>query len=273
MLRHECDLHDVTSFPEPPGCSPRAPVPGRTVVNPAAARGFTMKERGSSASRADTDVGRARGLHRSLTEDRTTYVVPAETARPTPTASPTRARRARRQRRANVSEVSLEELRDSRRTSSSPNGPKKSPAAPRLLGGHRERGWGAAPRNTTPRTASPASRHPLVDQQRLDDCARHPHFNRLFWDCGTAPTTVIEHGPPDPGSRYRGERSTVGIRDQRAGPAVADYRNPTSSSTSRASRSTPSASTEIAARSTPGQEVDTVKFAGQPRPCSSSTRR
>jgi hypothetical protein len=31
------------------------------------------------------------------------------------------------------------------------------------------------------------------------------HFNRLFWDCGTARTTVIEHGIPDPGYRYTGE--------------------------------------------------------------------
>ncbi|MFB3738024.1 MAG: glycosyltransferase [Candidatus Velamenicoccus archaeovorus] len=31
------------------------------------------------------------------------------------------------------------------------------------------------------------------------------HFNRLFWDTGTTPTTVIEHGVIDPGHRYTGE--------------------------------------------------------------------
>ena len=31
------------------------------------------------------------------------------------------------------------------------------------------------------------------------------HFNDLFWDCGTTPTRVIEHGIVDPGDRYSGE--------------------------------------------------------------------
>ena len=31
------------------------------------------------------------------------------------------------------------------------------------------------------------------------------HFNDLFWDCGTTPTRVIEHGVVDPGDRYSGE--------------------------------------------------------------------
>jgi hypothetical protein len=31
------------------------------------------------------------------------------------------------------------------------------------------------------------------------------HFNDLFWDCGTTPTGVIEHGVVDPGDRYSGE--------------------------------------------------------------------
>ena len=31
------------------------------------------------------------------------------------------------------------------------------------------------------------------------------HFNRLYWDNGVAPTTVIEHGIVDPGARYTGE--------------------------------------------------------------------
>jgi glycosyltransferase involved in cell wall biosynthesis len=31
------------------------------------------------------------------------------------------------------------------------------------------------------------------------------HFNDLFWDCGSTPTRVIEHGIVDPGDRYSGE--------------------------------------------------------------------
>ena len=31
------------------------------------------------------------------------------------------------------------------------------------------------------------------------------HFNDLFWDCGSTPTRVIEHGIVDPGDRYTGE--------------------------------------------------------------------
>jgi glycosyltransferase involved in cell wall biosynthesis len=31
------------------------------------------------------------------------------------------------------------------------------------------------------------------------------HFNDLFWDCGSTPTRVIEHGIVDPGERYTGE--------------------------------------------------------------------
>ncbi len=49
------------------------------------------------------------------------------------------------------------------------------------------------------------------------------HFNRLFWDCGDAPTDVVEHGIVDPGHRYSGElpRAAVAINDPvRRGRAV-----------------------------------------------------
>jgi hypothetical protein len=41
------------------------------------------------------------------------------------------------------------------------------------------------------------------------------HFNRLFWDTGTTPTRVIEHGILDPGYRYTGElpRAAVVINE------------------------------------------------------------
>src|SRR5690606_38982310 len=49
------------------------------------------------------------------------------------------------------------------------------------------------------------------------------HFNQLFWDTGSARTTVIEHGIVDPGYRYTGElaRAAVVINDPvRRGRAV-----------------------------------------------------
>jgi glycosyltransferase involved in cell wall biosynthesis len=50
----------------------------------------------------------------------------------------------------------------------------------------------------------PDTRHPLADQ---DDIliAHVTGFNDLFWDCGGARTTVIEHGIVDPGRRWTGE--------------------------------------------------------------------
>jgi len=65
-------------------------------------------------------------------------------------------------------------------------------------------------------------------QGRIDEL-RHPaadwgipivhvtRFNRLLWDCGSAPTHVLEHGIPDPGARYTGElpRAAVVINEAR----------------------------------------------------------
>ncbi|MEV6606615.1 glycosyltransferase [Kutzneria sp. NPDC051319] len=46
--------------------------------------------------------------------------------------------------------------------------------------------------------------HPIAD--RTDIRLVHvTHFNEVMWDSGRAPTTVIEHGVPDPGPRYTGE--------------------------------------------------------------------
>jgi hypothetical protein len=46
-------------------------------------------------------------------------------------------------------------------------------------------------------------RHPAADRRDLV-IAHVTHFNDLFWDCGTAQTTVIEHGILDPGHRFTG---------------------------------------------------------------------
>jgi hypothetical protein len=59
-------------------------------------------------------------------------------------------------------------------------------------------------------------RHPAADRPRLV-VVHVTHFNDLFWDCGTTPTRVIEHGVVDPGYRYRGDtaRAAVVINEAR----------------------------------------------------------
>ncbi len=59
-------------------------------------------------------------------------------------------------------------------------------------------------------------RHPAAD--RPDLLLVHvTHFNALFWNAGTTPTRVIEHGIVDPGHRYTGElpRAAVVINEAR----------------------------------------------------------
>ena len=66
------------------------------------------------------------------------------------------------------------------------------------------------------------TRHPLADQGAIP-IVHVTHFNQLFWDTGSARTTVIEHGIVDPGYRYTGElaRAAVVINDPvRRGRAV-----------------------------------------------------
>ena len=47
-------------------------------------------------------------------------------------------------------------------------------------------------------------RHPAFDRPDLT-VVHVTHFNDLFWDTGTTPTRVIEHGIVDPSYRYTGE--------------------------------------------------------------------
>jgi hypothetical protein len=47
-------------------------------------------------------------------------------------------------------------------------------------------------------------RHPAADRDDIT-VVHVTHFNDLFWDCGSTPTRVIEHGIVDPGARYTGE--------------------------------------------------------------------
>ncbi|PFG39945.1 glycosyl transferase family 1 [Georgenia soli] len=64
--------------------------------------------------------------------------------------------------------------------------------------------------HNTPAGPAAATRHPLAD--RTDIPVVHvTDFNALMWDCGDAPTTVIDHGIVDPGYRYTGEEERLGV--------------------------------------------------------------
>jgi hypothetical protein len=76
--------------------------------------------------------------------------------------------------------------------------------------------------HNTPGGDVPFTRHPMADQGDIP-VVHVTHFNRLFWDCGTARTAVVEHGIVDPGYRYTGEipRAAVVVNDPvRRGRAV-----------------------------------------------------
>ncbi|QBI54508.1 glycosyltransferase [Streptomonospora litoralis] len=62
-----------------------------------------------------------------------------------------------------------------------------------------------APQGDVPRT-----RHPLAERSDIP-VVHVTHFNELFWDCGRAPTAVVEHGVVDPGHRYTGEVERAGV--------------------------------------------------------------
>lgn len=64
--------------------------------------------------------------------------------------------------------------------------------------------------HNVPKTDVPTSRHPLAD---LDEwlVVHVTHFNALMWDCGRTPTTMVPHGVPDPGQRYRGDVDRCGF--------------------------------------------------------------
>ncbi|MDP9888581.1 glycosyltransferase [Pseudarthrobacter enclensis] len=64
--------------------------------------------------------------------------------------------------------------------------------------------------HNTPKGNFPYISHPLADQDSIP-IVHVTHFNRLAWDNGSAPTTVIEHGIPDPGQLYTGELPELGV--------------------------------------------------------------
>jgi glycosyltransferase involved in cell wall biosynthesis len=68
--------------------------------------------------------------------------------------------------------------------------------------------------HTTPQGRINEMRHVAADRPDLS-MVHVTHFNRLFWDTGSTPAHVIEHGVVDPGHRYCGEleRAVVAINE------------------------------------------------------------
>lgn len=64
--------------------------------------------------------------------------------------------------------------------------------------------------HNTPAGDVPRTRHPLAGRDDIP-VVHVTHFNDLFWDCGSAPTHVIEHGVVDPGYLYTGELARAGV--------------------------------------------------------------
>ncbi|WP_309232825.1 glycosyltransferase [Blastococcus sp. TML/C7B] len=56
----------------------------------------------------------------------------------------------------------------------------------------------------------PHTLHPVAGRSDIP-IAHVTHFNRLFYDNGRAPTTVIEHGIVDPGERWTGELARAAV--------------------------------------------------------------
>lgn len=55
--------------------------------------------------------------------------------------------------------------------------------------------------------------HPVTTDPRLAGLpvVHVTHFNAVAWDCGTAPTLVVEHGVPDPGPGWTGEEADLAV--------------------------------------------------------------
>lgn len=64
--------------------------------------------------------------------------------------------------------------------------------------------------HNTPRGDAVTTRHPMADRDDLE-IVHVTHFNRLVWDTGSTPTTVVEHGVVDPGPLYTGELASAAV--------------------------------------------------------------
>ncbi|MET9795585.1 glycosyltransferase [Nocardiopsis alba] len=112
---------------------------------------------------------------------------------------------------ANAVEVSVDELHHTEVDLVVLQRPHELDLAERLLGRRPGHDLPAVyVEHDTPRGDVPRTRHPLADRPDIP-IVHVTHFNDLFWDCGRAPTYVVEHGVPDPGHLYTGEIERVGV--------------------------------------------------------------
>ncbi|MFJ8536209.1 glycosyltransferase [Streptomyces sp. NPDC093591] len=64
--------------------------------------------------------------------------------------------------------------------------------------------------HNSPHETAVDTRHPLAGRSDIP-VVHVTHFNRLMWDNGRAPTTVIEHGIIDPGQLWTGEERRAAV--------------------------------------------------------------
>ena len=62
--------------------------------------------------------------------------------------------------------------------------------------------------HNAPPDSATGSVHPLANREDIP-IVHVTGFNAVMWDCGRAPTTVIEHGIPDPGHLYTGRAERI----------------------------------------------------------------
>jgi hypothetical protein len=111
----------------------------------------------------------------------------------------------------NVVEVPVEALRDADIDVVVLQRPSELALAERWTGRRPGRDLPAAyVEHNTPTGDVPNTRHPLADQDAVP-VVHVTHFNRLVWDCGSAPTDVVEHGIVDPGHLYSGQLARAAV--------------------------------------------------------------
>jgi hypothetical protein len=119
--------------------------------------------------------------------------------------------RADRDWPASVVEVDVDELRDTEIDVVVLQRPEEIAETERLTGRRPGRDLAAVfLEHNTPKTSITDAIHPLAERDDIP-IVHVTHFNRLFWDTGIAPTTVIEHGVRDPGALYTGELERIGV--------------------------------------------------------------
>ncbi|MDT0566251.1 glycosyltransferase [Streptomyces sp. DSM 3412] len=137
-----------------------------------------------------------------------TYLVPV-----TPDRGPDGLGRARTfSWPASVREVTPEELREEPVDLVILQRPHELELAERWLGGRRPGRDVPAVHleHNAPDGDVPNTRHPFADRDDLT-LVHVTHFNRLFWDCGSTRTEVIEHGIVDPGHQYTGRLARAAV--------------------------------------------------------------